>query len=83
MKNMNAIRIAAVAGLVVAPELARAKWVRPEIGTGGDGHTFPGATYPFGLVQPSPDTGRTGYRYCAGYRWEDDRIFGASAATTQ
>ena len=78
MKNMNAIRIAAVAGLVVAPELARAKWVRPEIGTGGDGHTFPGATYPFGLVQPSPDTGRTGYRYCAGYRWEDDRIFGFS-----
>ena len=53
-------------------------WVRPEIGCGGDGHTFPGAAYPFGLVQPSPDTGRVGYRYCAGYRWEDDRILGFS-----
>lgn len=56
----------------------RVKWVRPEIGTGGDGHTFPGAAYPFGLVQPSPDTGREGYRYCAGYRYEDERILGFS-----
>ncbi|MBQ7188941.1 MAG: GH92 family glycosyl hydrolase [Kiritimatiellae bacterium] len=56
----------------------RTKWVRPEIGSGGDGHTFPGAAYPFGLVQPSPDTGREGYRYCAGYRYEDDRILGFS-----
>ncbi len=57
---------------------SRVKWVRPEIGTGGDGHTFPGAAYPFGLVQPSPDTGREGYRYCAGYRYEDERILGFS-----
>lgn len=57
---------------------SRVQWVRPEIGTGGDGHTFPGAAYPFGLVQPSPDTGREGYRYCAGYRYEDDRILGFS-----
>lgn len=32
--------------------------MRTEIGCGGDGHTFPGATFPFGLVQPSPDTVR-------------------------
>lgn len=57
---------------------SRIKWVRTDIGTGGDGHTFPGAAYPFGLVQPSPDTGREGYRYCAGYRYEDDRILGFS-----
>lgn len=56
----------------------RTRFVRPEIGTGGDGHTFPGAAYPFGLVQPSPDTGRFGYRYCSGYRYEDDRILGFS-----
>ena len=62
----------------LAVDFDRAKWVRPEIGSGGDGHTFPGATYPFGLVQPSPDTGREGYRYCSGYRYEDDRIFGFS-----
>jgi len=32
------------------------KWARPLIGTGWHGHTFPGATAPFGLVQLSPDT---------------------------
>ena len=58
--------------------MKRTARVRPEIGSGGDGHTFPGATYPFGLVQPSPDTGREGYRYCSGYRYEDDRILGFS-----
>ena len=79
--DMNAGKIAAIAaaaGLASASCYARAKWVRPEIGSGGDGHTFPGATYPFGLVQPSPDTGRESYRYCAGYRYEDGRILGFS-----
>ena len=33
-----------------------AKYVNPFIGTGGHGHTFPGATVPFGMVQLSPDT---------------------------
>ena len=33
-----------------------AKYVDPFIGTGGHGHTFPGATVPFGMVQFSPDT---------------------------
>ena len=32
------------------------RWVNPFIGTGGHGHTFPGATLPFGMVQLSPDT---------------------------
>ena len=32
------------------------QWVDPFIGTGGDGHTFPGAVVPFGMVQLSPDT---------------------------
>ena len=78
--NMNAREFGAVAAaaLATASCYARAKWVRPEIGSGGDGHTFPGATYPFGLVQPSPDTGRESYRYCAGYRYEDSRILGFS-----
>ncbi len=66
------------AGIATMGCYAHAGFVRPEIGCGGDGHTFPGATYPFGLVQPSPDTGRSGYRYCAGYRYEDNRILGFS-----
>lgn len=52
------------------------------IGTGGDGHTFPGATRPFGMVQLSPDTQvrhfRQSYPWAAGYRYEDDSILGFS-----
>ena len=53
-----------------------AKWVRPEIGTDYNGHTFVAAAYPLGLLQPGPDTGREGWQYCSGYRWDDDRIIG-------
>lgn len=52
------------------------------IGTGGDGHTFPGATRPFGMVQLSPDTQvrhfKQSYPWAAGYRYEDDSILGFS-----
>ena len=53
-------------------------YVDPFIGTGGHGHTFPGATYPFGMVQPSPDTGITGWDWCSGYHWSDTTIMGFS-----
>ena len=48
----------------------------PMIGTGGEGHTFPGAVAPFGMVQFSPDTDatcvlRACYGHAAGYRYED------------
>jgi predicted alpha-1,2-mannosidase len=56
--------------------------VDPMIGTGGDGHTFPGAVVPFGMVQPSPDTDvrhfKQSYRWAAGYRHEDGSILGFS-----
>jgi putative alpha-1,2-mannosidase len=52
------------------------------IGTGGDGHTFPGATRPFGMVQLSPDTQvrhfKQSYPWAAGYRYEDESILGFS-----
>lgn len=52
------------------------------IGTGGDGHTFPGASRPFGMVQLSPDTQvrhfRQSYPWAAGYRYEDNSILGFS-----
>ena len=38
------------------------QYVNPMIGTGGHGHTFPGATVPFGMVQLSPDTRIDGSR---------------------
>ena len=56
--------------------------VDPMIGTGPDGHTFPGATMPFGMVQLSPDTWigdfHHSYAHAAGYRYEDPTIQGFS-----
>jgi predicted alpha-1,2-mannosidase len=54
----------------------------PFIGTGGDGHTFPGAVVPFGMVQLSPDTQirprEQAYGWAAGYRYDDHTIVGFS-----
>jgi predicted alpha-1,2-mannosidase len=56
--------------------------VDPFIGTGGDGHTFPGAVVPFGMIQLSPDTQikprAQAYGWAAGYRYEDHTIVGFS-----
>lgn len=48
------------------------------IGTGGHGHTFPGATLPHGMVQLSPDTRLKGWDACAGYHYSDSSIIGFS-----
>lgn len=48
------------------------------IGTGGHGHTFPGATVPYGMVQISPDTRMTGWDGCSGYHFSDTTIIGFS-----
>ncbi len=53
-------------------------YVDPFIGTGGHGHTFPGATVPFGMVQLSPDNGRGGWDWCSGYHYSDSLIAGFS-----
>jgi predicted alpha-1,2-mannosidase len=52
--------------------------VDPMIGTGGHGHTFPGATVPFGMVQLSPDSRLTGWDGCSGYHVSDHVIYGFS-----
>jgi len=52
--------------------------VDPFIGTGSDGHTFPGPVYPFGMVQPGPDTRTTGPDYATGYHYRDSTILGFS-----
>ncbi len=65
------------------------QYVNPIIGTNGMGHTFPGACYPFGGVQVSPDTDTIphningkyqprAYNYCAGYQHRDNTIVGFS-----
>ena len=55
------------------------QYVNPFIGTGGHGHTFPGATTPYGMVQLSPDTRIDGsWDGCSGYHYSDSVIYGFS-----
>src|SRR6476620_4140313 len=65
------------------------KYVKPIIGTEKMGHTYPGATVPFGAVQLSPETDTISYelngkyngevyKYCGGYKYEDKTIVGFS-----
>ncbi|MAW98224.1 MAG: alpha-mannosidase [Sphingomonas sp.] len=48
------------------------------VGTGGHGHTFPGASLPFGMAQLSPDTNTHGWDACSGYHQDDGSIMGFS-----
>ncbi len=59
-------------------ELNLNKYVNPFIGTGAHGHTYPGATVPFGMVQLSPDNGTSGWDWCSGYNYSDSVIIGFS-----
>ena len=52
------------------------QYVNPFIGNADNGHTFPGATVPFGFIQASPETGNCSWRYCSGYNYEDTLIMG-------
>ena len=52
--------------------------VDPFIGTGGHGHTYPGPSLPFGMIQPGPDTRLTGWDGCSGYHYSDSRLYGFS-----
>ncbi len=95
MKLKNEFLFLLMVLLVSNPLLGKAQqksliqYVNPLIGTAKMGHTFPGATVPFGAVQLSPDTdtipyavgGRYNgdvYKYCAGYQYEDPTIVGFS-----
>lgn len=86
MKNRNLMRTAFgwfIASIVLfackeqAPKRP-VEYVNPFIGTGGHGHTFPGATLPFGMVQLSPDTRLEGWDGCSGYHYTDSVVYGFS-----
>ncbi len=64
--------------LVAQKDAALISYVNPFIGTGGHGHTYPGATMPFGMMQLSPDTRLDGWDGCSGYHYSDAYIYGFS-----
>lgn len=78
----NGASLAQTVAQATAPAGAKTAEVNVFIGTGGDGHTFPGATRPFGMVQVSPDTQvrdfKQSYPWAAGYRYDDNSILGFS-----
>lgn len=63
---------------ITEAQIQPANYVNPFIGTGGHGHTFPGATVPFGMVQLSPDTRLEGWDGCGGYHYSDEYVYGFS-----
>lgn len=80
---MKKIKYAALIIMLFASALSAqnkklTNYVNPMIGTGGHGHTYPGAVMPFGMVQLSPDTGIEGWDWCSGYHYSDNSIMGFS-----
>ncbi|MBE0643347.1 MAG: GH92 family glycosyl hydrolase [Bacteroidetes bacterium] len=70
--------LSSVSVRLTAQQADPASFVDPFIGTGGHGHTFPGATVPFGMVQCSPDAGKSGWDWCSGYHASDSAVIGFS-----
>jgi len=64
--------------IIISEQTPAYDLVNPFIGTGGHGHTYPGATLPFGMVQLSPDTRLEGWDGCSGYHNTDSVIYGFS-----
>ncbi|RBQ07632.1 GH92 family glycosyl hydrolase [Pedobacter miscanthi] len=78
-----------LSSMMVSAQQNLVQYVKPIIGTSKMGHTYPGATVPFGAVQLSPETDTLSYevngkyngdvyKYCAGYKYEDKTITGFS-----
>jgi len=59
-------------------QVSKVKYVNPFIGTAGHGHTYPGATVPFGMLQVSPDNGISKWDWCSGYHYSDSITIGFS-----
>lgn len=83
-KSLPTLTLLPLAAAIVAacgdgklqPTADYAAYVDPFIGAADNGHTFPGATRPFGMIQTSPVTGAVGWRYCSEYVYSDSIIWG-------
>lgn len=79
MKKLFILISFVASGLICGAQPDYAGMVDPFIGTGGHGHTYPGATLPFGMVQLSPDTRIDGsWDGCGGYHYDDSLLYGFS-----
>lgn len=54
------------------------RYADPLVGTADNGHTFAGACVPFGMIQPSPDSGNDRWEYCSGFNIADSTLIGFS-----
>jgi predicted alpha-1,2-mannosidase len=77
-KNISTLLAILVMASASAQVNNPARYVDPFIGTDFHGHTYPGATVPFGMVQLSPDTRLTGWDGCSGYHYSDSVVYGFS-----
>ncbi len=89
VRGLSVLGASAVTGLLSLPSFSQGtgseadkedlfRFVNLALGTGGHGHTYPGATVPFGMVQLSPDTYNDDWDWCSGYHLSDDSIMGFS-----
>jgi predicted alpha-1,2-mannosidase len=78
MKKMKHLFLFLLLPVALFAQKQPVDYVNPFIGTGGHGHTFPGATVPFGMVQLSPDTRTAGWDAAGGYHYSDSTILGFS-----
>ena len=78
MKFKSLLFLALLIGACQPAQKSLVEWVNPFIGTGGHGHTYPGPSSPFGMVQLSPDTRLEGWDGCGGYHYTDSYIYGFS-----
>ncbi len=78
MKKFMSLALLAFVFCACSENRTPAEYVDPLIGTGFHGHTYPGATVPFGMVQLSPDTRTEGWDGCSGYHYSDNTVIGFS-----
>lgn len=84
MRNKHIVNTALLLLMVTGSALSQSPnqkltlQVDPMIGTAGKGKTYPGATVPFGMVQLSPDNGRSGWDWISGYYYPDTLLAGFS-----
>ncbi|HTB30523.1 MAG TPA: glycoside hydrolase domain-containing protein, partial [Bacteroidia bacterium] len=77
MKKLKVLFFLGILSLsIVAQQRNLTQYLNPFVGTAGHGHTFPGACYPFGMMQLSPDTRLSGWDGCSGYHYSDSVIYG-------